>query len=97
MTFWLVLKLEISYRVMISWSILVYFRGIFWRLYFCMVKCLSFHYSFALKILFNVNGKAIVWHTPCCRCGLVFKGDIYDKIWWMKPATTLQGNTWAIA
>jgi hypothetical protein len=32
-----------------------------------MVIYLSFHNSsFALKILFNVNGKAIVWcHTPC--------------------------------
>jgi hypothetical protein len=32
-----------------------------------MVKYLSFHNSsFALKYIFNVNGKAIVWHTPCC-------------------------------
>jgi hypothetical protein len=31
-----------------------------------MTKNLSFHNSsFALKILFNVNGKATVWHTPC--------------------------------
>jgi hypothetical protein len=45
--FWLVLKLEISYRVMISWRIL---RGLFWRLYFCMVKYLNFHNSsFALR------------------------------------------------
>jgi hypothetical protein len=29
MTFWLVLKLEISYRVIISWRILVSFRGFF--------------------------------------------------------------------
>ncbi len=36
MIFWLVLKLEISYRVIIiSWRILVSFRGFFWRLYFC--------------------------------------------------------------
>ncbi len=68
MIFWLVfIKLEISYRVMISWRILVYFRGFFWRLYFCMVKYLNFHNSsFALRyLLFNVNGKATVWHTPC--------------------------------
>jgi hypothetical protein len=27
---------------------------------------LNFHkFFFCLKILFNVNGKAIVWHTPC--------------------------------
>jgi hypothetical protein len=32
MIFWLVLKLEISYnRVLISWRILVSFRGFFWR------------------------------------------------------------------
>jgi hypothetical protein len=35
MIFWLVLKLEISYRVKISWRILVCFKGFFWRLYFC--------------------------------------------------------------
>jgi hypothetical protein len=43
MIFWLVLKLEISYRVIISWRNLVSFRGFFWRLYFCMVKYLRFH------------------------------------------------------
>jgi len=31
-----------------------------------MMKYLSFHNSFfCLKILFNVNGKATMWHTPC--------------------------------
>jgi len=45
----LVLKLEISYRVTISWRIFGFFERIFWRLYFCMMKCLSFHnFSFAL-------------------------------------------------
>jgi hypothetical protein len=31
-----------------------------------MVKYLNFHNSssFALRYFFNVNGKAIVWHTP---------------------------------
>jgi hypothetical protein len=49
MIFWLVLKLEISSRIMISWRILVSFRGLFWRLYFCMVKYFSFRNpSFAL-------------------------------------------------
>jgi hypothetical protein len=33
MIFWLVLKLEISYRVNISWRILVYFRGFFFEDY----------------------------------------------------------------
>jgi hypothetical protein len=62
MAFWLVLKLGISYRVMIPWRILVSFRGFFEDYNFCMVKYLSFHNSsFAL----NVNGKATVWHTPC--------------------------------
>ncbi len=50
MIFWLVLKLEISYRVIISGRILVSFRGFFGRLYFFMVKYLSFHNcSFALR------------------------------------------------
>jgi len=34
MTFWLLVELEISYRVMISWSILVSFRGIFLKIMF---------------------------------------------------------------
>jgi hypothetical protein len=62
MIFRLVLKLEISYRTMISWRILVSFRGFFWRLYFCMVKYFNFHNFFCLQILFNVNGNATVTH-----------------------------------
>jgi len=61
-------NLRFSYKVMISWRILVSFWSIFWRLYFCMVKYLSFHNSnsfFCLKILLIVNGKAAMWHTPC--------------------------------
>jgi len=50
MMFWLVLKLEISYRVLISWRILVSFRGFFEDYIFALVKYLSFHNSsFALK------------------------------------------------
>ncbi len=48
MTFWLVLKLEISYNrvIIISWRIWVSFRGFFWRFdHFCVVKCLSSHNS----------------------------------------------------
>jgi hypothetical protein len=30
-----------------------------------MVKYLNFHNSSFAKIIFDVNGKAIVWHTPC--------------------------------
>ncbi len=68
MIFWLVLKLEISYNrvIIISWRILVsFYERIFGRLYFNMVKYLSFHNSsFCLNkiILFNVNGKARLWH-----------------------------------
>ncbi len=54
MMFWLVLKLEISYRIQ-SYDllkILVSFRGFFGRLYCCMVKYLNFHDSaFALRNL----------------------------------------------
>jgi len=35
-----------------------------------MLKYLSFHNSsFSLIYIFNVNGKAIVWHTPCLKIG----------------------------
>jgi hypothetical protein len=46
MIFWLVLKLEIRSRVIISGRILVSFRGFFEDYNFCMVKYLSFHNSF---------------------------------------------------
>jgi hypothetical protein len=62
MIFWLVLKLEISYRVIISWRILVSF-GAFFESY--ILAWWNIRVSiFFLKLIFNVNGKAIVWHTP---------------------------------
>jgi hypothetical protein len=64
--FLLVLRLEISYRVMIYWKILVFFRGFFLKIIFLYGEIWNFHNSsFTLKIFFNVNGKAIVWHTLC--------------------------------
>jgi hypothetical protein len=69
MIFWLVLKLEINYRVMISSKILVSFREFFWRYCFCMVKYLIY-YFFCLKILLNVNGKVKMWHTACFPCNM---------------------------
>jgi hypothetical protein len=47
MIFWLVLKLEISYRLVIIMSgrILVSYRGFFEDYIFAMVKYLSFHNS----------------------------------------------------
>jgi len=63
MIFWLVLKLEISYRVIISWRILVSFRG-FFEDYIFAWWIFEFHKSsVALRYFFNVNGKAAVWHT----------------------------------
>jgi hypothetical protein len=73
MIFWLVLKLGISYRVIISWRILVYLRGFFEDYIFAMVKYVSFHNSFfCLKIRFNVNGKASMCHTPCFYVGIIW-------------------------
>jgi hypothetical protein len=70
MIFWVVLKLDISYRVIISWRIFLFLlEDFFWRIYFHMGKYLNFqNSSFCHKILFNVNGKATVWHTPCYYC-----------------------------
>jgi hypothetical protein len=61
-------NLRLVKRVIISWKIFGFFLRIFWRLYFDMVKYLSFlNSSFALRyFLINVNGKAAVWHTPPC-------------------------------
>jgi len=60
--FWLVLKLEISSKVLISWRILVSFNRFFEGYIFAWWHIWV---SIFFKILFNVNGKAIVWHPPC--------------------------------
>jgi hypothetical protein len=66
MIFWLVLKLEINYRGIISWRILVSFRRFFEDYIFAWWNIFSFHNSsFPLRYFLNVGGKAIVWHTPC--------------------------------
>jgi hypothetical protein len=66
MIFWLALKLEISYQSYNMLKTFGFFQRIFWRLCFGMVKYLSFHNSsFALRYIFNVNGKATMWHIPC--------------------------------
>jgi hypothetical protein len=95
MIIWLVLKLEISYRVIISWYFLLFLR-MFWRFYFCMVIYLSFHNSsFALRYFFYVNGKATVWHTPCLFCFLVSKSlAVYylQKLWTFSNGCELSGE-----
>jgi hypothetical protein len=49
MIFWLVFKLEISYKVVISWRIFGFFKGFCFKNIFCMVKYWNFHnFSFAL-------------------------------------------------
>ncbi len=61
MIFWLVLKLEISYRV------IIYLEG-FWFILEDVLKIIFLHgeifefpsFSFCLKMLFNVNGKAML-------------------------------------
>jgi hypothetical protein len=66
-----VLKLEISYRVLISLEgFLVFLSEDFFLkiIYFCMVKYLNFHNSsFALRILVNVK-----WQGHSCDTPLVF-------------------------
>jgi hypothetical protein len=63
MIFWLVLKLEISYRaIIISWRILVSFRGFFEEYIFTWWNIWVSIILLFIKIVFNVNGKATVWH-----------------------------------
>jgi len=66
MIFWLVLKLEISYKVIISWKIFGFFLEDFFEDYiFAWWNIwISTNLLFALKILFNENGKATVCDTP---------------------------------
>jgi hypothetical protein len=69
MIFWLVLKLEISYRVLISWRILVSFRGLFEDYIFAWWNIWVSIILLFIKIVFNVNDKATMWHTPCLNGG----------------------------
>jgi hypothetical protein len=81
MIFWLVLKLRISYRVMISWRILIYCSEIFWRLYFYMVKYLNFHiFFFCLKIFFlcKWQGHSCVTH-PLFQKALQWQQTTYSQ------------------
>jgi hypothetical protein len=84
MIFWLVLKLEISYRVIISWRILVsFFRRFFEDYIFVRWNIFEFHNSsFALRYFFNVNGKATVWHTPLLKMSCKWKMICYFQIKW---------------
>ncbi len=83
---------------------MVSFRGLFWRLYFCMVKYLSFHNSssFCLKMPLNLNGKATMWHTPCFFVGLLlllpFGEQKNKEVGWknkkqQQPTTTITTTT----
>jgi len=48
------------------WYLERFLREFSWRLYFCVLKYLNFHNSsFPLRFFFDVNGKAMVWQTPC--------------------------------
>jgi hypothetical protein len=56
MIFWLVLKFDISYRIMMSQRIFVFFSKNILRLHIHMVKYLSFHnYFFALRYVFRCD------------------------------------------
>jgi hypothetical protein len=66
-----VLKLEISDRVTISWRILASSRGFFedyifawWNIWVSLILLLP-------VILFNVNGSAVVYHTPRWEEGIL--------------------------
>jgi hypothetical protein len=59
MIFWLVLKLEISYRVIIARRNFLFLLEDFLKIIFLHVEIFEFpQFFFRLKILFNVNGKA---------------------------------------
>ncbi len=63
--FLLVLKLEISYEVMISWRIFWFLLEDFFNEDYIFAWWNIILLSFALRYFFNVNGKATLSHTPC--------------------------------
>jgi hypothetical protein len=74
MIFWLVLKLEISYRVINILKDFGFFCRIFGKLYFCKVKYLSFHNSsFALRHFLMLMA------SPRCDAPLVLFGSVPSR------------------
>jgi hypothetical protein len=73
MIFCLVLKLEISYRVIISWRFLVLFRGFFedfifawWNIWVCHIFANIWVFSIYSRNTFQRKWQGhTVWHTPC--------------------------------
>jgi hypothetical protein len=80
--FWLVLKLEISYRTTISWRIFVFFLEGFLKIIYlhCEIFWFSHNSSFALRYLFNVNGQGhsvkhplfLFWLGSWIMCALCY-------------------------
>jgi hypothetical protein len=88
--FWLVLKLEISYRVMISWRILV---SCFVNFIFLHVEIFEFPlFFFCLQILFNEIGQATVWHTPCTLFVTKVKAPFHPLNWGQSPRSRVEGT-----
>jgi hypothetical protein len=91
MIFWLVLEIEISHKVIISWRIS--FRRFFEDYIFTWWNIWVFIFFICLKILFNVNGKATVWHTRCCNMGrspyMALPCHRWNRKYWAKVV-----NTW---
>ncbi len=77
MRFWLVFKLEFSYRIIISWRIFCLFLEHFLKIRHIFAGWNIWVSSFALRCFLNVNGKAVVWwYTPCSRCN----NPVHDNI-----------------
>ncbi len=96
MIFWLVLKLEISYRVTISWRIFGFFERIFWRLYFCMMKYLSFHNSSFVLLYLLMSMARPQCDTPCFPLEMsLFNATSLKKNdpFWMLPKTSTYHST----
>jgi hypothetical protein len=86
MIFWLVLKLEISYRIILSWRILVSFRGFFEDFSFAWWKYLRFHNSyFALRCLLmymaRPHSDTSLVSTRCMWLCSFFKKDPSLPLW----------------
>jgi len=86
MIFWLVLKLEISYRVIISQRILVSFWGFFedyifawWNIW---VSIILLWFFFCLKILFKMARPQ--FNTPLVHCFIKLDPSIHPS--WQHPS-----------
>ncbi len=90
MMFWLVLKFEISYRVIINWRIFISFRGFFedyifacWDIWVSINLLFQLRY-FQCKLVASVPSTQVLPHPQLIFPSKTWFFGIYLNFWWHK-------------